>query len=178
MLCTRSSLGGGAPLDHFDPRLEYDSGEPAATLNHYGRGRAIYLSSDVGRGFLENPYPPLRRFIDHLLRRTPPPIEVEAPQAIEVAAVRRGAHRLLIHLLNTPTPMLPPQPGAEPQVTTFFYLQELEPVRDVRVEFNDLKVESASLPLQNLPLEVKGDPPGVVVPRVELHEVLEVELPG
>ncbi len=176
VLCTRSSLGGRTPLDDFDPRLNYDSGDPAATLNHYGRGRAIYLSSDVGRGYLENPYPPLRRFVDHLVRRTRPPLEIEAPQAIEVAALRRGANRLLIHLLNNPTPMLPPQPGAEKDVTTFFYLQELDPVRDVRVRFNDLKVQSAYLPLQDLELEVEGEPAAVVVPRVEVHEVLVVDV--
>ena len=175
-LCTRSSLEGEQPLAHFDPHTDYDSGEPAVTLHSFGQGQAIYLSSEVGEGYLQNPYPPLKRFVARLVRKTQPPIEVEAPQAIEVTAARRAPNELMVHLLNNPTPMVPMEMTEHDSITNFFYLQELNPIHDIAVRFNDFKIKSARLPLQDLSLEIKNNPDTVVVPKVALHEVLIVEL--
>jgi len=45
-----------------------------------------------------------------------------------------------------------------------------------RLTFNDFKVDGATLPLSNVSLDVSGDPATVVVPKVELHEVVIVRL--
>jgi hypothetical protein len=50
VLCTKSSLSwkDGPPLQDFYAGMEYDSGEPAVTVNRYGKGKAIYICGDVG----------------------------------------------------------------------------------------------------------------------------------
>ena len=177
VLCTRSNLKGEKPLDGFDPKVNYDSAEPAITLCRFGKGEAIYISGDVGEGYHHNPYPVLKRFVAHLVGRTPPPIEVEAPRVIEVTAALRSPKELMIHLLNNPTPVIPASTPRD-DITDYFYLEEVNPIRNVRIKLNDFKVKRGLLPLQGLSLEVIGDPPQVVVPEVKLHEVVTLELEG
>src|SRR5438034_2249883 len=123
VLCTRSNLKGERPLDGFDPKVNYDSAEPAITLCRFGKGEAIYISGDVGEGYHHNPYPVLKRFVAHLVGRTPPPIEVEAPRVIEVTAALRSPKELMIHLLNNPTPVIPASTPRD-DITDYFYLEE------------------------------------------------------
>jgi hypothetical protein len=177
VLCTRSSLTGERPLDHFDPKANYDSSEPAVTINRFGKGRAIYVSGDVGAAYLHNPYPPLKRFVEHLVRKTRPPLELEAPRAIEMTALQRGSKEVLVHLLNNPAPPLPFGSGAA-DVQTHFYLEEVNPVRNVRIKVNDFKLRSATLPLQSRTLPITHHPVGVLIPEVRLHEVVVFELDG
>ena len=129
---------------------------------------------------MNNPYPPLKRLIADLVKRTLPPIEFEMPEAIEVTAAHRGANEVMIHLLNNPTPLLPWRIANcekhDEEMTTFLALREVNPIHNIRVWFNDFAVKSARLPLQETDLEVSGNTAAtVVVPTVSLHEVLLVE---
>jgi hypothetical protein len=175
VLCTRSSLTGERPLDNFDHRVNYDSSEAAVTLNRFGKGKVIYINGDVGEGFIHNPYPPLKRFIAHLVRRTKPPLDVEAPKAIEVTAALRSSKELMVHLLNNPMPTLPFGTRNE-DITTHFYLEEVNPIYNVRIQFNDFKIKRARLPLQSRVLDLSTYPMTVLVPEVKLHEVVLLEL--
>ncbi len=174
-LCTRSSLQGKPPLQNFHPSKPYDSGEPAVTLNRFGKGNAIYIGCDVGEGFISNPYPGAQRFVANLVRRTPAPLSVKAPEAIEITACKRSEKELVIHLLNNPTPMLPMAAG-EQEITSHFYLRELNPIHNIEISFHGFDPKSARLPLQDQILDLVGSPAGVVVPKVEMHEVVLVEL--
>ena len=49
---------------------------------------------------------------------------------------------------------------------------ELLPVYDVVIKLNGFKVENASLPFQNVQLEVDGEHATITVPRVYIHEVI------
>jgi hypothetical protein len=180
VLCTRSCLEEKRALNDFDPRMDYDSSEPAITVHRFGKGKAIYICGDVGGAYMNNPYPPLKRLIADLVKRTLPPIEFEMPEAIEVTAAHRGANEVMIHLLNNPTPLLPwriaNREKHDEEMTTFLALREVNPIRNIRVRFNDFAVKSARLPLQETDLEVSGNTAAtVVVPTVSLHEVLLVE---
>jgi hypothetical protein len=177
VLCTRANLGPELPLDAFHPGSSFDSGEPAVVANSFGAGQVIYINSDVGGGFMQNPYLPLQRFVSHLVGRTRAPVEVDAPEAIEATAARRGAGELMVHLLNDPTPIVPMDMMEKGEgLSTHLYLREINPIYDVRIRFNGFEVKSARLPLAGVDLEVEGDPATVVVPRVELHEVVLAQL--
>ena len=108
VLCTRSSLTweNGPPLQDFHSGMEYDSSEPAVTVNDYGKGRAIYICGDVGSGYDLNPLPQLKRFVASLLETTTAPIELDGPR-VELSATWRGEKELSVHLLNNPLPLLP-----------------------------------------------------------------------
>lgn len=179
VLCTHSCLEGERLLKDFDPRMDYDSSEPAITMHRFGKGKAIYICGDVGGAYMNNPYPPLKRLIADLVRRTPPPIEFEMPEAIEITASHRGANEVMIHLLNNPTPLLPwriaNRKQNDEETTTFLSLREVNSIHNIRVKFNNFTVKSARLPLQGTDLEVSGNTATVVVPTVSLHEVLLVE---
>ena len=175
VLCTRSNLGTELPLGDFDANSEYDSGEPAVTTNRVGEGQVIYINSDVGDGYMHNPFPLLQRFVSLLVQRAEAPVEVTAPEAIEVTAALRGPKELMVHLLNDPTPLVPMHMTEKHEgMNTHLYLRELNPIYNVEVRFNGFEVESARLPLSGLDLEVKGSI--VVVPKVELHEVVLAQL--
>ena len=172
VLATKSNLTGVKPLDRFDPKVKYDSGRPGVTCRAFGKGKAFYISGDVGWGYTHNPYPPLKRFVANLIRRTRSPIEVDAPKVVEVTAAMRGPNELMVHLLNNPTPYVPHSYSAESHmdVMTYFYnLEEVTPVRDVTIRFNEFLPRTAVMPLQNLRLDIAGSPPTVVVPQVFLQ---------
>ena len=175
VLCTRSNLGTELPLGDFNPNSEYDSGEPAVTANRVGEGQVIYINSDVGDGFMHNPYPLLQRFVSLLVKRTEAPVEVTAPEAIEVTAALRGPKELMVHLLNDPTPLVPMAMTEKHEgMNTHLFLRELNPIHDVEVRFNGFDIASARLPLSGLDLEVRGAV--VTVPKIELHEVIVAQL--
>ena len=173
VLATRSSLRGERPLNRFDPETVYDSGQPAVTLNQLGKGKAIYISADVGSGYLHNPYPVLKRFVADLAARARLPLELEAPRAIEMTAFLPEPGQLYVHLLNNPTPNLPLSLTRQ-QLRSFFYLEEVLPVHDVVIRCNDLRPRSARMPISGQNLEVKGN--SVRVPKIDLHEVIVLEV--
>ena len=180
ILCTRSNLEDVNPLDRFHPQRPFDSGEPAVVVNRFGRGRAYYLAADVGSAFMESPYAMLKRFVVHLVRRTTAPFEIEAPEALEITAAVRPSGELMVHLVNNPNPLIPWRIYNEEDFDNhrddgaFHAPRELVPLRDIVVRFTGLEVKSARLPLQGRNLEIDSDV--VLVPRVELHEVLVLEV--
>ena len=107
--------------------------------------------------------------------RTPAPIQVEAPQAIEVTAAIRPSGELMIHLLNNPSPPFPPQFEGK-DIYRYLFTQEIVPVHDIGIVLGGFEARAASLPLQDLSLEITKAPQEIVVPKVELHEVVLVEL--
>ena len=75
-------------------------GYPAATLNRYGRGRVLYVATDLFGCYWHEQYPGLRRFIGLLVRYVlPRSIEVEAPPTVEVT-LRRRDRDLIVNLCN------------------------------------------------------------------------------
>ena len=180
MLCTRSNTEDPVALGSLNADSEHDSTHPVVTSNAFGEGRAIYIAGDVGRAYMNSPYPPLRRFVAALAARSQPPLEVEAPEQIEMTAALRSSGELMIHLLNNPTPLLPwhvdERDDYDQLQTTYHALYEINPIYDMRIQLNNYRAKSARLPLQNVELQVSGDPPEIIVPQVDVHEVVLVEL--
>ena len=115
----------------FDSQLDQEQ------LNSY-RALVLSNSADVGSGYLHNPHPVLKRFVADLAARARLSLELEAPRAIEVTAFLPKSDHLYIHLLNNPTPNLPLSLTRQ-RLRSFFYLEEVLPVHDVRIRFNDFK---------------------------------------
>ena len=169
--------------ENFDSENDYDSSEPTVTVNTFEQRLGFYIAGDVGGAYMNNPYPPLKWFVANLVKRTKPPVEIEAPEAIEATAAIRPSGELMVHLVNNPTPLLPWEirdhaDAAEQRehMTSFFALQEVNPIHDIKISFNAFKVNSARLPLQDKYLKAVGKPATAIVQKVELHEVLLVDL--
>ena len=161
LLFTRGTLDAESKLRFFDPNGDYDTGEPAVVLNRVGKGKTIYVAAELGAGYLQTPYPKLKSFLAALVEMTPPPIQFEAPEAIEVTAARNDAGEVVIHLLNNPTPV---------RVDYQDFLTEVVPVDEIEVRFNGMKVENARLPLSGSRLVPESGT--FTLPPVELHDVL------
>ncbi len=179
ILFTKSSLkwkGTRSPLgDEFYAGADFDSGEPALSLNRYGKGTAIYLSGDLGQGYYRDPLSQLKRLMDYLVRTATPALEVEAPEVIDATAFRRKPGQLMIHLLNNPLPLLPWSISREDR-PNYFSVNELLPVRDVVIRLNEFRARAVRLPLRNQVLHPGPDGQRIVVPAVDLHEVVLVDL--
>ena len=179
VLCTRSGMDPRR-LGNFHPSMDYEGSEPAVTVHPYGRGRAVYIAGDVGGAYMNSPYPPLRRFVACLAGSAGTPLAVEAPEVIEMTAAFRPSGELMIHLLNNPVPLLPWRVADRDQYddlqATFHAPFEVNPIHEVRIRFNDLSPVSARLPLQGADLPISGTPATITVPKVDLHEVVLVEL--
>ena len=182
VLCTRASIDG---LEGFDPKSDYDSSEPTVVRHQHGKGQVFYLAADVGGAFMNSPYPPLRRLVAELVGRAPAPLVLEGPEAVEMNAAWKEPGQLMVHLVNNPMPLVPwridsavhpDHRSYEEERTTFHYTPELYPVHDLVLRFPGLKVVSARLPLQAVDLTVSGDPATVVVPKLDMHEVVLVEV--
>ena len=173
VLCTRSTLAWtcNPPLYGFNPARDQDSGVPTLTVNQVGRGRAIYLAADIGAGYERNPLPQTKRLLAHLVGWAGAPLEIEAPGVVEVAAWKRGGGEMAVHLLNNPTRSAPWSTGRG-VLSTHFYVEELIPVRDIRIGVNGAGVERAWLPFSATEL----DPQRIVVPELNLQELVLLKL--
>ncbi len=180
ILCTRARIEPEKLLAEFEPDANPDTGEPAVVLHPYGKGQAIYIGADLGGAYMNQPYPLLRRFVAGLVERTQPPITFHAPEAVEVTAAFRGSNELMVHLVNNPTPVLPwrieDKESYNRDLKSYFYLHELNPIRDIAMQFHGFELKGARLPLQDRTLEVTHKPDTVVLPELELHEVVLLEL--
>lgn len=177
VLCNRSNLTweNGPPLQDFYAGMEYDSGEPAVTVNNFGKGKAIYICGDVGSGYDLNPLPQLKRFVACLLEADPPPIEVDGPRVIDLSATWRGGKEISVHLLNNPLPLVPWKlPVGNNR--SFFYLEEVVPIHNVVIKLNGLSATEARAPLTNQKLTVAKDGSAVTVPMVGAHELVSLSL--
>ena len=174
VLCTRGRLDAVNDLRDFHPDKKYDTGAPAVTVNRFGEGEAIYVSGDVGAAYAHNPHLPLKQLVSALVRRARAPLEVEAPQAIEVTAATGENGEMTIHLLNSPTPMVPLN-MSEDVISQFFIPQEINPVRDIVVHLNDFKTSRVWMPLSQVELVPEGPRRTIRVPEVRYHEVIQVE---
>ena len=98
-------LDENSKLRYVDPDRDYDTGELAVVLNRVGNGRVIYLAAELGASYLETPHPQQKKLLAALVETTRPPIEFDAPEAIEITAARNAEGEVVVHLLNNPTPV-------------------------------------------------------------------------
>ena len=177
VLCTRSSLTweNGPPLQNFYAGMEYDSGDPAVTVNNYGKGKAIYICGDVGSGYDLNPLPQLKRFVASLLETVTAPIEIDGPRVIELSATWRGGKEISVHLLNNPLPTIPWSIPASTH-RAYLYLEEVVPVHNVVLKLNGFTAKKAAAPLTNQKLSVGNNGSTVTVPVVGAHELVSLSL--
>lgn len=78
-----------------------ESGFPTVTLNHYGKGKAVYISGQIFRTFWEKKQVQLRYLIKNLVNLITDDklIEVRAPPCIEVSFFK-GKATYIAHLVN------------------------------------------------------------------------------
>jgi len=81
----------------------------------------------------------------------------------------------MIHLLNNPTHLMLYHTSNQ-DFNTHFILEEVNPIRDIRITFDDFKAKGTKMSLQGLSLDIERKPVKTKVSGVKLHEVVVLNL--
>jgi hypothetical protein len=152
---------------------------PAIILNRFGNGRVTYFAAGIDGGYYSYAYPYQRRLLEAAVRGVtrPPPVEVKAPMCVHATTFRQqqdGKERLLIHLYN------------DVNTTAFHGLpnddvplrEETLPIHEIAITLRGYDIKSVKQQPEGKELEVKssGRESKLVVPKLEVHSVIVVEL--
>jgi len=147
---------------------------PGAWVRTVGRGAVVYVDADIFPVYLRQPTPTMRKFFARLLGRlAPPPLTLSAPFFVTMNVRQQQEGEWQIHLHNFPGPGYRyPNP---PQTQQLGLPGEVVPVGPLTIQVQKGSVLSARLGLSGRALDV-GDRRTIMVPRLELHEVVVVRL--
>ena len=102
------------------------AGEPASGVavceRRVGKGRALFIASDMGADYAQNPNRRSREVVRRLVGEVPLPYRTDAPANVQVTAWRQGEN-LVFHLLNQPSSMVR-IPGRAPDDLALSYAPE------------------------------------------------------
>jgi hypothetical protein len=143
-------------------------GQPAATITEFGRGKIAAVYFAFGQRYASARSESSRQFLNDLVRQLfpKPTVEVKGSHDVDVVVNRQGG-KLAVNLVNTSGPH-----QREP------ILDSIEPVGPLDVMIRQaakparVMLEPAGTPL---PFEQRDGEIHLVVPRVDIHEVIVVE---
>jgi hypothetical protein len=146
------------------------TGHPAITLNHYGKGQAVFLSNDIFYAYAHRSQWNLKNLFGNILTMIDPEklIAVEAPGMVEVVLNRMGP-AIQIHLVNHYR-----EKALEGAITL---VEEMVPVCNIGISLKKEK-EPVSITLQPEGTELQWSyRDGYVnfrVPKLEIYSIVEV----
>jgi hypothetical protein len=157
------------PLAEPPPRL------PGWWVRPAGRGYAVYMGVNLFEHYLHAPTGHMMRMLRALLvRLAPPTVTADAPLCVTVNTRVQADGRWAVHLHNAPGTAY-----AYPNPAHGHYLHapgEVTPVYGIRLRVSGPRVTAARLALSGATLAVQDN--GVDVPRLDLHEVVLLEVGG
>lgn len=164
-------------LDHDKRAGKIERGTHAGVIaSSFGKGKVLYLPSDVTWSFFRFHPQWLSRLIELCLREAagaPPPVEAEAPAVVQVTTQRQG-ERLVVHLLNDISSLGRSQNVAGETVAE---RTEVLPVRDIRLTFRDRTLKRFRLVPGGQTLAARPTAEGlqVTVPELSIHALVVAE---
>lgn len=141
-------------------------GMPAAVLNRFGAGSALYLAGAFGEMLHCHALPEHRRLLVNAVRMFSRQIvTLEGALGNVEVSVRRQPGRLLVHLINYAG--VPPRPfeAVAPQTGLRLALSPAIHCRSAKAVFSDVA----------LTMFVEGERTIVELPRLDIYEVIELE---
>jgi hypothetical protein len=151
---------------------------PAILSRKIGKGRIVYLAAGIDAAYYSYAYPWQRVLLANAVRWAaggPPPVVVTAPKCVHSTyRLLPGSQRLVVHLyndLNTTGGKARPEEDVPLR-------EEVIPIYDIAIYLaEDLRVERVRLQPsgKELPVVREGGRLKVVVPRLEIHQVVELE---
>ncbi len=143
--------------------------KPAAVLNRFGAGAALYLAGAFGEMLRRHALPEHRRMLVNAVRMlSGQVVTLEGALGNVEVVVRSQPGRLLVHLVNYAG--VPPRPfeAVAPQAELRLALSPAIQCRGAKAVFSDVA----------LTLFVEGGRTIVELPRLDLYEVIVLELPS
>lgn len=164
-------------LDHDKRANKVERGQHAAVIfTKYGKGKVLYLPSDVTWSFFRFHRQWLSRLIELCLREAaaaPPPVEAAAPSIVQVMTHRQG-ERLVVHLLNDISSLGRSQNVAGETVAE---RTEVLPIRGIRLTFRDRTLKRFRLVPggETLVSQTTAEGLQVTVPELLVHALVVAE---
>lgn len=158
---------------------------PAVVAHTYGRGRVVYLAGAFDAAYYLYPYPYQRLIVKSAIEwaaSEPAPVHIAAPMCVHATVMRQSTDgdRLLVHLFN------------DVNTTAFHALpnddvplrEETLPIHDIKMTFGPtyhierVHIERVHIEPGNIDLPIEKTKAGttVVVPKLEIHSIVVVEL--
>ncbi len=154
----------------YTNRHKHGDYEPAASINQFGEGKIAGVFLNLGECYLNGKVTAARDFIDDLVNELfPNPIvSVLGAHFVDVSLNRIGG-KLAVNLVNTAGP------HDNPTVYVHDEIPALGPLKvSVRLDKKPAKV-SFEPSGKKIVMEYKNGILSIIVPRLELHEVLVIE---
>ncbi len=199
MFCVRPDSGVSSVLseEFQNPGQSW----PLISTREYGKGRVVYMASDLGFQYASHwTYPFVRRLQTNAVRwatgDSVPPVVIESLLQVHATLYRqKSPERLVVHLLNSPSPQgYPPMtrqswgqhsqrhgpidaPERDIYFTPFGRMREdLAPVHDIKVCLRGTFKRVYSAPQNiDLPTEVVNGYTQVTVPQLDVHLMVVAE---
>ncbi len=165
---TNASVTVGSCFSVCDSR--YPTGNPAATIASFGKGKIAAFYCDVGDSYYNAQSPVFRRLMNDFIERLfpDPLLKVSGSSLVHTILSRKGSKQI-IHLINT---------GGSHFNRKVFTYDEVPPLGPITVQLRTaIKPGSVLLQPEGRPLhhEWNGGILTVTIPRLEIHSILEVE---
>ncbi len=145
-------------------------GMPAATLAKYGRGLIAAAYGPLPDIFFRSHAPALRTYIGEMIKALfpEPAVKVIGPPILDIALRTTGDGKLSVHLLNR---------AGLPYPDRFNFSDTIPPVGPVTLEIKTKKPGRVVLAPGNAELkwEWRDGVARIIVPKIEIHEVVVVE---
>jgi hypothetical protein len=144
------------------------SAPPAASISEFGRGRIAATYFTLGQGYVRTRPDLMRRFLNDLVRQLipKPMVEVKGSRDVDVVVNRVGG-KLAVNLVNTAGPH-----QREPVLDSIPSIGPLEVTIRQSARPTKVRLEPAGMPL---PFMHQDGEIRLVVPRVDIHEIIIVE---
>ena len=152
---------------------------PGVIETTYGKGKVVYIPADISWAFFRYGHDFLGRIMELALRDAaagPPPVEVEAPMAVQAMTHRQG-NRLVVHLLNDVSSF---GRSANVRGESMYIRREVLPIHDIRVTFRGRMYRRFRLVPGGNGLDATPTADGltVTVPRLDIHAMVVAETGG
>lgn len=156
--------------ERFQTQDMRGKGEPAVTINHYGKGQVGAIFGPLGSVYMRSHYPALRQILkkvmDSLLPN--PMVQLDGPPCIDVS-IRKKDNKYLIHLGNTAGMQI------ASQYAVIDFIPKVGPI-------------TAYISLDKKPKHVSLEPGGqnfkhhwsdgkleVIIPELHIHNIIVIE---
>ena len=151
-----------------------DTGYPAAVVNRLGKGTSVYFAGQPDRLFNRQGHPDYEQLLVNAVTcGTPvPPVQVEAPNTIEVTTWQLDGGGYLLHLMNHTHDALFPSPATGIKVPTsrdvFRAITQVIPVHGIKIHLASPGPQNGRLRAQLLGSDLRSTVWESGVARVDL----------
>lgn len=146
---------------------------PAVSVNNYGKGKAIYIAAPIFKSYWDNNHFWLKNIVNNTiaLYDDRKPFTVKASPAIEANMMEKDG-KTYLHLVNFQSS----HTGSR-KIAYYDPIEKILPVHDIQVRVRKENVSKVTLQPAGIPLEFE-EKDGLVaftVPRIHIHEIVEME---